>query len=111
MPAYLRPRIFRRWDWSTPRAIWHLPRQEQERLKHEVRDSIRRQSRRPLLLSTLAFLILFSTPLLAILPESFWLVRLILQLLIFLIFFVLATVAILWDQKIFRKALQQKLID
>ncbi|HWG45829.1 MAG TPA: hypothetical protein VN688_23915 [Gemmataceae bacterium] len=110
MPPYLRR--FRGWDWFTPRAIQHLPWQEQERLTQEVWGAVRRHRCHwlmtgclPLLSLLIMNLVIFSFQL-----KTSSLIRL-LKWLAMLVFGTIWVGTVVWQRRIFREALRQKLLD
>ncbi|MGH7171333.1 MAG: hypothetical protein ACRELF_12750 [Gemmataceae bacterium] len=109
MPPYLRRRLYRGWDWFSPRALRHLPWREQERLSQEAWEAVRRHPRFWLigrLLHLLALLAAVLTGLglvLGMFPQIY--------LLFDLTFPVLIVTEFVWQRRRFREALRQKLLD
>lgn len=109
MPPYLRRRIFRGWDWFTPREIQHLPWQEQERLVRAAREIVRRHRRKRLVmrLAPLLNLLLAILVMIGLLSHiSFFFI-----LLIFSVQIAVSIGSMIWQRKFFREALQQMLLD
>jgi hypothetical protein len=109
MPPYLRRRLFRGWDWFTPRAIRHLPWREQERLSQEAWEAVRRHPH--------CWLIGRLLPLLVSLAMGFAALSLLLGMsslifpLIDLLFLISIVTMLVWLRRRFREALRKKLFD
>lgn len=107
MPPYLRRRLFRGWDWFTPRTLRHLPWRERERLEREAWKSVERHPRFWLMGKFLpllnGFLMCFSALIL------FLKISPILYPIQILFYLVLSAIRLVWQRRQFRKALQQQL--
>jgi hypothetical protein len=109
MPPYLRRRLFRGWDWFTPREIQHLSWRERERLTQEAWEIVKRHPRFWLMGKFLPILngILLCCAFLIILLK----ISLFLYLTLNLVFLVQTVTGLVWQQRHFRRALRQKLLD
>ena len=109
MPSYLRRRLFRGWDWFTPRALQHLPWHEQERLSREAWEVVPRHPRYWLVGRLLPFLVCLALgvaalgPLLGMSP--------LMGLLIDLLVPIAIVTMLVWQRRRFREALWEKLLD
>jgi hypothetical protein len=108
MPPYIRR--FRGWDWFTPRAIQHLPWQEQERLTQEAWEAVHRHPRYQLVTRPLPWLNIFLMGLMA-LDQLLLKTSSLIYLLIVLTLLAQSVGLGIWRRRLFRKALRQKLLD
>jgi hypothetical protein len=109
MPPYIRRRVFRGWDWFTPRAIQHLQWGEQQRLNREAWEAVRRHPRYRLMTRSLPLLGALAMGLAGLSMLLKW--PGVIYLLFLLSFAAQEVTGIIWQRRRFRKALRQTLLD
>jgi predicted Zn-ribbon and HTH transcriptional regulator len=109
MPPYLRQRLFRGWDWFTPREIQHLPWREQERLMKRAWEDIRLHPRYRLVSVWLPF-VGASVALLSVI-NMFLKIRSYVNIILMSISIIQSIITLVWQRQRFRQALRQKLLE
>ena len=109
MPPFLRRRVFRGWDWFTPRAIQHLPWRDQHRLNREAWEVVRRHPRYRLMARSLPVLGSLAMGLAGLTILLKW--PFVIYPLCLLSFLAQQVTGIIWQRRRFREALRQRLLD
>ena len=109
MPPYLRRRLFRGWDWFTPREIQHLPWREREHLTQEAWKAVRRHPRYWLMVRFLPLLCSLAMCLAAL--ASILKLSPLISLAIVLAFLPQSVTEFVWKRRRFREALSLLLLD